>query len=77
MPGGWGGGAVVGGEHGYDPADPQMAALFIAHGPSFLRGVVLPPFDNVDVYPLLAGLIGVTPLPNDGNLADLKPALAN
>jgi predicted AlkP superfamily pyrophosphatase or phosphodiesterase len=72
-----GAGAVVGGEHGYDPSDPQMAALFIAHGPSFRRGVVLPPFDNVDVYPLLAGLIGVTPLANDGNLADLKPALAN
>jgi predicted AlkP superfamily pyrophosphatase or phosphodiesterase len=64
------------GEHGYDPADPQMAALFVAHGPSFRHGVTLPAFDNVDVYPLLAALIGVKPQPNDGNLADLAPAIA-
>jgi predicted AlkP superfamily pyrophosphatase or phosphodiesterase len=71
------GGPIPQGEHGYDPADPQMAALFVAHGPSFGHGVVLPAFDNVDVYPLLAALIGVAPRSNDGSLADLKPALAN
>jgi len=64
------------GEHGYDPADPKMAALFIAHGPAFRHGVTLKSFDNVDVYPLLAALVGVKPRPNDGNLADLAPALA-
>ncbi|WP_366928789.1 alkaline phosphatase family protein [Phenylobacterium sp.] len=71
------GGSVPQGEHGYDPADPRMAALFVAHGPSFRHGVVLPAFDNVDVYPLLAALTGVAPRPNDGTLADLQPALAN
>lgn len=65
------------GEHGYDPADPQMAALFIAHGPSFNHGVSLASFDNVDVYPLLAALTGVKPRPNDGNLADLAPSLVH
>jgi len=65
------------GEHGYDPEDPQMAALFVAHGPSFKHGVVLPAFDNVDVYPLLAKLVGVAPRPNDGALADIAPALAH
>jgi predicted AlkP superfamily pyrophosphatase or phosphodiesterase len=65
------------GEHGYDPSDPQMAALFVAHGPAFKHGAAQPAFDNVDVYPLLAALIGVTPEPNDGRLADLAPALAN
>ncbi|THD65629.1 ectonucleotide pyrophosphatase/phosphodiesterase [Phenylobacterium sp.] len=64
------------GEHGYDPSDPQMAALFVAHGPSFRHGVVQPAFDNVDVYPLLAALIGVKPEQNDGHLADLAGALA-
>jgi predicted AlkP superfamily pyrophosphatase or phosphodiesterase len=64
------------GEHGYDPAAPEMAALFIAHGPSFRHGVTLPSFDNVDVYPLLAAVTGVKPLRNDGHLADLAPALA-
>ena len=64
------------GDHGYDNMSPEMAAIFIAGGPAFRRGVVLKPFDNVDVYPLLARLIGVAPQPNDGNLANLAPALA-
>ena len=63
------------GEHGYDNAAPEMAALFIAYGPAFRRNVRLAPFDNVDVYPLLARLIGVAPHPNDGNPATLAPIL--
>ena len=65
----------VGGDHGYDPADPTMAALFIARGPDSRPGAVLPPFDNVDVYPLLARLLGVKPEPGDGRLEDVAPAL--
>jgi predicted AlkP superfamily pyrophosphatase or phosphodiesterase len=64
------------GSHGYDPALESMRAIFIARGPGFRRGVVLPPFENVDVYPLLARLIGVTPAENDGNPRTLLPALA-
>lgn len=64
-----------GGAHGYDPAAPDMAALFIASGPAFRKGLVLPAFDNVDVYPLLARLIGVKPLRSDGDPATLAPAL--
>jgi len=63
------------GSHGYDPSLPSMRALFIARGPAFRAGARLPVFDNVDVYPLLAKLIGVPPLPNDGTLAPLQPAL--
>ena len=63
------------GSHGYAPALPSMRALFIARGPAFRAGARLPVFDNVDVYPLLAKLIGVPPLPNDGTLAPLQPAL--
>lgn len=55
------------GSHGYDPALPSMRALFVARGPGFRVGSTLAPFDNVDVYPLLAKLIGVAPAPNDGN----------
>lgn len=65
-----------GGEHGYDPAAPEMAAIFIANGPAFRPGVRLPSFDNVDVYPLLARLIGVRPRPSDGSLRPLRSALA-
>lgn len=64
------------GAHGFDPYDPAMAAVFIAAGPAFRPGTVLPVFDNVDVYPLLARLIGVEPQRNDGSLKPLKPALA-
>ena len=63
------------GSHGYDPALPSMRALFVARGPSFRRGVVLPAFDNVDVYPLLARLVGITPAPNDGDATTLAPTL--
>jgi predicted AlkP superfamily pyrophosphatase or phosphodiesterase len=65
----------AGGAHGYDPATPDMAALFIASGPSIKRGVTLPTFDNVDVYPLLAKLIGVTPITGDGSAATLAPII--
>ena len=57
------------GSHGYDPALPSMRALFVADGPSLRDGAVVPAFDNVDVYPLLARLLGVTPRPNDGDPA--------
>jgi predicted AlkP superfamily pyrophosphatase or phosphodiesterase len=63
------------GSHGFDPALPSMRATFIANGPSFRHGVVLPVFDNVDVYPMLARLIGVTPQPNDGDASTLANAL--
>lgn len=63
------------GSHGYDPALPVMRALFVARGPAFRAGARLPVFDNVDVYPLLARLIDVPPLPNDGTIAPLLPAL--
>ena len=63
------------GSHGYDPALPEMRAIFLARGPAFRRNLVLPAFDNVDVYPLLARLAGVTPAPNDGNPQTLLPAL--
>lgn len=63
------------GEHGFDPAAPEMGALFIANGPKFLPHVVLKPFPNTDVYPLLARLLDLQPQPNDGHIEDLYPAL--
>lgn len=63
------------GSHGYDPALASMHAMFIAHGPAFRNGAVVPAFDNVDVYPLLAHLLRLPPEPNDGSLEPLEPAL--
>jgi predicted AlkP superfamily pyrophosphatase or phosphodiesterase len=66
---------ISNGEHGYDNADPKMAALFVAHGPTFKRGYVIPEFDNVDVYPLLTRILGIKPEPNDGSIGPVAAAL--
>ncbi len=58
----------VTGAHGYDNAEPDMRALFLAWGPSVRAGATVGTFDNVDVYPLLATMIGVTPVKGDGKL---------
>lgn len=63
------------GEHGYDNADPAVASIFIAKGPAFRTGITLERFDNVDVYPLIAKLIGITPTPSDGTDTVFGPAL--
>jgi predicted AlkP superfamily pyrophosphatase or phosphodiesterase len=63
-----------GGTHGYDNQLPSMGALFEASGPDFGQGVVVPPFQNIPVYDLLARLLSVKPAPNDGS-ADSTRAL--
>lgn len=64
------------GAHGYDPSLPSMRALFVAHGSAFRRGLVVEPFDNVHVYPLLMRLLGVDAAPSDGDAAVTAPMLA-
>jgi hypothetical protein len=44
-----------------------MAASFVAAGPAFRAGVVLAPFDNVDVHPLLLRLLGLPAMQTDGD----------
>jgi predicted AlkP superfamily pyrophosphatase or phosphodiesterase len=63
------------GDHGYDNADPHMQALFIAHGPAFQSGISYHSFPNVDVYPLMAHILGVTPNFGDGKLEDVQGML--
>jgi predicted AlkP superfamily pyrophosphatase or phosphodiesterase len=67
---------VRGGAHGYDNADPDMLAIFVASGPAFAKGMTLPVFDNVAVTALLRATLG---LPEDGDadgkLVDVKAAL--
>ncbi|HEY9234440.1 MAG TPA: ectonucleotide pyrophosphatase/phosphodiesterase [Phenylobacterium sp.] len=67
--------AVKGGDHGFDPAAPEMRALFLGVGPAFKPGVRTPLTDNVDVYPLLARLLDVQPRPNDGGQTLIEAAL--
>jgi predicted AlkP superfamily pyrophosphatase or phosphodiesterase len=64
---------VTGGAHGYDNADPEMLALFVASGTGLKGDIGI--VDNIEVYPLLMRLIGVAPLPGDatGVLAKRLP----
>ena len=67
---------VSGGAHGYDNADPQMLALFIANGPAFSQDQRMTVFDNVAVAALLRAAIGLPEDPDaDGKLADVSAAL--
>lgn len=53
------------GAHGYDPDEvPEMGGIFYIQGPDIRPGLRLPPFRNVHVYPLVAGLLGLA-LPPD------------
>jgi predicted AlkP superfamily pyrophosphatase or phosphodiesterase len=64
------------GAHGFDPSEPDMTAIFVAKGPAFRQGVNLGRFEIVDVYPLLARLVGAPARPNEGRLRRLGQALA-
>ncbi len=67
---------VSGGAHGYDNADPEMLALFVAHGPAFAQGARLATFDNVAVAALLRAALGLPQdVEADGKLADVSDAL--
>jgi len=45
------------GEHGYDPATPDMMGTFLAEGPDFRRGVTLDARENRSLHDLLATLL--------------------
>ena len=59
----------VTGEHGYDPRDASMRAVFVAAGPAFREGATVPAFENVSLYNVFARVLGVTPAKNDGDPA--------
>ncbi len=66
-----------GGSHGYDPAAPEMAALFVAHGPAFRSGAALPSFRNTAITPLIRELIGLPQVAAaDGSLEPVRGALS-
>ena len=52
------------GQHGYDPSDPDMRAIFIAAGPRITKGSATSVHPNTDVYDVLTSLLG---LPEDEN----------
>ena len=65
-----------GGNHGYDPFDPEMHAVFIGNGPAFMPGATVPLFQNTAVAPLLRHLIGLPGATIDTVEADVKAVLS-
>jgi predicted AlkP superfamily pyrophosphatase or phosphodiesterase len=64
------------GGHGYDPRQmPNMKAIFFAAGPDIRAGVTVPSFENVDVYPLIAAILGLRTGPIDGEISVLQGIL--
>lgn len=62
------------GKHGYNPKIvPEMKATFFAWGPEFKNNLVISEFDNINVYPLVAEVLGLKiEQPIDGKLKVLK-----
>lgn len=64
------------GMHGFDPhLLPEMKASFFAAGPDLLVGKTVAPFDNVNLYPWMAHLLGLNPPKTDGDLNILSGTL--
>jgi len=64
------------GMHGFDPRQmPEMKASFFAAGPDILAGKTVAPFENVNLYPWMAHLLGLAPAKNDGSLNVLAGTL--
>lgn len=62
------------GKHGYDPKIvPEMKATFFAWGPEFKNNLVIDEFENINVYPLVAEILGLKITESiDGKLKVLK-----
>lgn len=65
------------GDHGYDNALPSMHPFLAARGPAFRRGYSHSTMDNVDIYPMMCHVLGLTPRPHNGTFANTKCLLAD
>jgi alkaline phosphatase D len=64
------------GMHGFDPhLLPEMKASFFAAGPDLRQGKTVALFDNVNLYPWMAHLLGLNPPKTDGSLNILSGTL--
>lgn len=66
-------------ERGIDGLNPRtvpaMKAIFITAGPDIVEASTVAPFENVNLYPWLAHLLGLTPPKTDGSLNILSGTL--
>ncbi|KAH0894924.1 hypothetical protein HID58_057353 [Brassica napus] len=55
------------GDHGYDNKYFSMRSIFIGHGPRFRQGKKVPSFENVQIYNVVAEILGLRPASNNGS----------
>ncbi|HML84774.1 MAG TPA: alkaline phosphatase family protein, partial [Bacteroidales bacterium] len=63
------------GAHGFDNANMNMHGIFIATGPAFKDGYLGKSIQNVSLYPLIAKILRLTPMPVDGTLKEVEEYL--
>jgi alkaline phosphatase D len=64
------------GMHGFDPRKiAEMKASFFAAGPDIVVGKTVQPFDNVNLYPWVAHMLGLNAPKTDGSLNVLAGTL--
>lgn len=63
------------GTHGYDNREEDMHATFIGNGPAFPVGERPDSFENVNVYLMIACILGLTPAETDGDEALVESLL--
>lgn len=69
-------GMISPGAHGFDPEMKKMHATFYAWGPNFKKGLTINTFENINVYPMVCKLLGLTYTHKiDGKLEVLKGIL--
>lgn len=56
------------GSHGYNNSLDSMHPLFVGRGPDLVTGLVVGPFPNVDLFPLMCVLLRLPVLPSNGSL---------
>jgi predicted AlkP superfamily pyrophosphatase or phosphodiesterase len=64
-----------GATHGYDHTLESMKGVFVADGPSFKDGAVVPAFQSIHLYALMSHILGLTPAPNDGAIDSVRALL--
>ncbi|KAM9616745.1 bis(5'-adenosyl)-triphosphatase ENPP4 isoform X2 [Harpia harpyja] len=64
-------------DHGYDNALPSMHPFLAARGPAFHRGYKQSTMNNVDIYPMMCHILGLTPQPHNGTFSNTKCLLAD
>jgi len=65
-----------GGAHGYDNRFSQMHTIFYAEGPAFKQDYTFPSFSNVEVYGIIAHVLGLEPASTDGELSNISEIFA-